>query len=371
MRAMLLAIAAVVALALVAVGAAYLALPALVAPTGHAPASLPSLSAGALATALRAGPGGTTALTLSADEVDALLQGVGGGGGSGPGGGIASAWVTFGAGEVDLHADGLLPQLPRGIPGSGRVSGRPFGLTLQFAPTLGADGLLRLRIDRVAVGRLDVGGLVGVPRLLRFMVRAAGGTHPWWRVSGAEIVVDPATMPPIAAGGFGILVHPSALSVAAGGLSLAGTVQVRLQLDQQTLNEALDGALAARGEVVVPLVQLLPDRAVVTLVGPGETTASGAPIFLSVSPSIARPGILSLAVLGNGPDPPGAAAILLGEAVGSSPAWLTEGSGGLAVDWSQVAPIQVAPGLSLHFLPVSVQVVAGSLDAVAEVWPGA
>ena len=360
------AIGLLLGLAVLAALAAWIALPWLLAP-GAPPPAVPLFSASDLISSLRSGPGQDETLNLSPAALDEVLGTLAGGGGSG--GGLSGAWATLGTGTVDLHFTGQLPsELPAGVPGLRRLEGRPVQVDLLVAPVLEPGGLLRLTVERVQVGRVGLDALVPVPRLLSFAARAVTGSHPWWRIDGSAVVLDPAAAPPIPLGEFGLSLTPSAVAATPDALTVSAQARVLISLDAGTLSQALGEAIQAQGGLDVPLLEFETGRVVLIDIPP-QPSGGQNPAY-ALTPSVPQTGVLRIAVAGSGPDPAAAVAALLEEALGQTPPWLSIDATGLSIDWDGIAPIEVAQGLRIRFLPQSVEVAPSGLQAWAAILPG-
>lgn len=345
-----------VALLVCAAGALYAALPWLLAPTVPAPATPTPASAASLLSTLAGAPGGEVSVRLDATQLDEVLA-LAAGGGQGP---LTAVWATLGPGSADLYVDATVPRsvaLPR-------LRGREVGLELRVAPRASADGVLTLTVEDVRVGRMRLGAFLPLARAVPLVAELVPGSHPWWSVRGATLVLAMGAAPPLPAGPAQIRAVPTAVTVTPAALTVTGTAQVHLTLPAQELDGALSDALLARaGPGVIPVLTFQSGRAVLTLL------ASGSAAAYALSAAVPAPGILRVAVAGPGAAPAAAVGRVLTAALGATPSWLSVGSADLTVDWRRMTGIDVGGGLRLRFLPEAVSVQPFGVSAWTEVLP--
>ncbi len=354
MRPLVRALVGLIGLVVVAAAGLWLALPALVAPVVQPPVMQPPDNAALLAD-LRPAAGGAESLQLTAAEVEALSEAVG------QRGGAATVWATPGQGSLDLYVDAVVPS---SVP---HLGGRPVGLQVVATPTVTATGTVTLAVQRVEIGRIRLDAFVPVTTLLNWAAGHAGPPQPWWHVSGASLVVDLAAAPPLNFGTFALRLSPTAVAVTPDALTVTGTAAALVRLDSDTLGALLSGALQAQGAPAAATLNLQQGRGILSLFG-----TDGAETQFALTPTVPRPGVLHVAVAGQG----GAAASatiagLMAGAAGGAPAWLSADASGLTIDFRAMAPIEVAQGIRLRLLPQSVTVDPEAVQAWVDVQPPA
>lgn len=347
MRAVALVLGGLLGLLLLGAATLWLALPWLVAPRHPAaPVPAPLPLARVLGHAVPAAAGAFT-LDLSAAQVDGLLR----------------TWTHAAGTEVAL-APGtaslrLLGRIPSAFP-LRRLRGDPYALRLVLAPHLIRPGVIAFTLDRLRIGRLVLTAVLPARWLLPLLARTVPTPHPWWGVAGDTLTVNLAASPPLPMGPVSLRPLPVGLSATTDALALTLRADARIRLSGSLLNSALTHALLAHGVTALPVLHLQPGQATL-----GLPTGHGVRM-VGLVPDVPQPGLLQVAVTGAGGP---RLAALLRRAVGADPRWLGAQPHALNIDFAQISPFTLAPGIHCRVVPVQVSVGAQVVIAQVQLQP--
>ncbi len=345
MRTVALVVGGLLGVLVLGAAALWLALPWLLAPrhpAGPLTAPVPLPLARVLAHAAPAAAGAFT-LRLSAAQVEGLLR----------------AWthaagteVAFAPGTASLR---VLGRVPSAFPLQ-RLRGDPYALRLVLAPHLIRPGVIAFTLDRLRIGRL----VLPARWLLPLLARTVPTPHPWWGVAGDTLTVNLAASPRLPLGPVALRALPVGLSATTDALALTLRADARIRLSASLLNSALTHALLAHGVTALPVLHLQPAQATL-----GLPTGRGVRM-VGLVPDVPQPGLLQVAVTGAGGP---RLAALLRRAVGTDPAWLGAQPHALNIDFAQIAPFTLAPGIHCRVIPVKVSVGAQAVIAQVQLQP--